>query len=449
MSLSTVRNIFGRLFDTMFGSPERFDLEHRLFNACSLTGAVTIFVAGVINLFVKVPMWLALFPLVATPTLAAFYYFGRWRDRYRVLVWPLVLFVLASLAANWIGNGGSLGPITMFFIVGGAASFLLVRGFGKMVMTLAYLGVLVGLFSLEYHQDSLFSQPLIRPYASKGERFGDLVAGSILCLILAVSILHVIGRNFRDLFEKLQDYKTHFYEDLVLARILQRRIYEFDPVILEGFNHALVYRPSAELSGDLYDFSREDDTTRVFLADSKGHGINSSLSAMIIKSEWMSLNRIHLPPAAAMAVLNERIMQRYGDSISFSAVIVDIAPTKIRYASAGHVAQYVREGRFLREIEATGVPVGLIESSTYNEGEVPFGAESQLVLFTDALVEETDRRGKPVGHEWLVSALSSREFSNIEDLASSMIGELARQIGQKPETLSCRDDLTIIALART
>ena len=448
MSLSTVRNIFGRLFDTLFGSPERFELEHRLFNACALTGAVTVLVAGIINLFVNVPVWLHAFPLFAAPILLVFFYAGRRRERYQNLVWPLVLFILAGLAVNWLGNGGSLGPITMFFTVAGAASFLLVRGYGKIVLTALYIGTMGGLFAVEYNQAVLFSEPLMRPYASNAERFGDLIAGSVLCMLLLVAILHVVARNFRDMFEKLQDYKTHFYEDLVLARILQRRIYEFDPAILDGFDHALVYRPSAELSGDLYDFSRDDGSTRIFLADSKGHGINSSLSAMIIKSEWMSLNRIHLPPGEAMCKLNERIMQRYGDSISFSAVILDISDEKIRYASAGHVAQYVMEGRFLREIEATGAPVGLIEESAYKEGEVPFGRESQLILFTDALVEESDRRGKAVGHEWLLALLSSGDFANSEDLASSVIGELARQKGQKPETLSCRDDLTLIALGR-
>ncbi len=446
MSLSAVRNIFGRLFDTLFGSPERFELDHRLFNACALTGAFAVFVAGIINLFVTVPLWLLVFPAWAVPCLLFFYYWGRRKDRYRPFVWPLVLFILAGLATNWIGNGGSMGPITMFFIVGGSASFLLVRGFSKIVLTALYMGTMVGLFLLEYHQDALFESPLIRPYPNRVERLGDLIAGSILCTVLAVAILHVVARNFRDIFEKLQDYKTHFYEDLVLARILQRRIYEFDPAILHGFQHALVYRPSAELSGDLYDFTRQNGTVRIFLADSKGHGINSSLSAMIIKSEWMSLNRSHLGPGEAMSQLNERIMQRYGDSISFSAVIADVSPASIRYASAGHVAQYVVDGRAVREIEATGAPVGLIETSTYKEGTVPFGREAHLVLFTDALVEESDRRGKAVGHEWLIGILTARDFADPEDLATCVMQELARLKGQKPEALSCRDDLTLIAL---
>lgn len=446
MSLTTIRNIFGRLFDALFGNPDRFELEHRLFNASCFMGAVTLGVAGLINLFIDIALWLRLYPLAGVPALLAFYYLGRKRETYRVLVWPLVLFLLLGLVANWIGNGGSRGPITMFFIVAGSASFLLLHGVSKILLTFLYIATLVGLFALEHHQQQWLGRTIIRPYPSETERLADLTAGSILCMLVTVSLLHVIARNFRDIFEKLQEYKTHFYEDLVLARILQRRVYEYDEKVLEGYQHSLVYQPSAELSGDLYDFTREGDRLRLFLADSKGHGINSSLSAMIIKSEWMSLNRFHLPPGDCMSMLNQRITQRYGDSISFSAIIVDITPQKIDYASAGHVSQYIVDNGQIRELEATGAPVGLLDDTTYPGGQTSFSSGAQLILFTDALTEETDPRGRPVGHDWLVELLLSKRLESAEATTTAIMHGLAKLKGQNPKSLSCRDDLTLLAV---
>ena len=124
------------------------------------------------------------------------------------------------------------------------------------------------------------------PFQNSNDAYRFLLTSTnyMLALTFLIVVIVMLSRNFRDILEKLQEYKIHFYEDLVLARILQERIFEYDHSLTKGYDLELVYLPYAELSGDLYDFSVPEDTyLRIFLADARGHGINSSLSSMLIK----------------------------------------------------------------------------------------------------------------------------------------------------------------------
>ncbi len=443
-----MKSVFNNLFSTLFGDQDQFELEHRLFNAVCLLGGITAVINSGFNFLVKLNHLMIGSTAALGLLLLGCYYIARVRKTFRMLVWPALLTTLACLCLLWFVNGGTRGAAQYFFLVAGMISCLLLPQKGRIFITALYMLTITGLVYVEYVLLHQINRPdLILKYDSPVSRYLDVGFSFAMSLFLLNFIIIIFIKNFYQVFEKVQEYKTHFYEDLVLARILQERIFEYDPELVEDFDLALVYLPSAELSGDLYDFSRPSkNCLRIFMADARGHGINSSLSSMLIKSEWTNLNRLNYSPDAALERLNTRIVQRYGDSISFSGIITDIYEDRIVFASGGHVTQYVIHNGAVHELMATGSLIGILDDADYQLEEVPFPSGARLVLFTDALTEETDKHGKAIGYDWLLSTVRG-EFVDSANMGDTVIQGLATLKGQNVGALDCKDDLTFIAVS--
>ena len=429
-----------RLSIQLFG-PRDLELEHQLFNGICLLGGITASLYTIIQAAFNYHTSQLIIILTATFLFYACYIYSYRYRRYRWMIWPLVLFMLVAFCLLWFLNGGSYGGTQYYFFVLLVVIVLVLKGKNRVLAISLTVGMLLSLLILEAALPKL-----IRPHNSDQARMAEIIFCFVSSIVIVQTIIFLVHSSYGYMVDKISNYKTHFHEDLVLARILQERIFEYDSDLTDGLDLNLYYLPSMELSGDLYDFSRlMPDYFRVFLADARGHGINSSLSSMLIKSEWMSVNRSPLKPGEALSVLNERILSRYGDSIYFSAVIADIFADKITYASGGHIPQYVLNKKGITELQTSGTMLGALEKAEFNEIETPLESGDRLVLYTDALIEENGPNEKPIGDEYLKEFLKKTR-GNSEEVNRQILEKLAHMKGQKRAQLHCLDDLTLITV---
>ncbi len=444
-----MKAFYRKISTSLFGDKQVVPLDARVLT-------VTTFYAGIISLgfsIISFSLSLDFAHVLLVPAgliFLAFYALARrsvyFRDRLSWLAVPCMALMLAVLGYLWTVNAGSQGGSQYFFFLVASAITVLMRGPLKFFASAGLIAVVAGLIYMEH----------VRPewivgYANEQQRFEDVLISFILALFFFVVVMSSITRNYEASYRKVEGFRLHFSEDLELAKQLQKRIYRsktFDS-IKERYDLALKHIPSRELSGDLYDLSEFErdgrSALRVFLADARGHGINASLSAMLIKSEWANLRHTALNPAGALAELNRKFFEHYGDSVSFSAVIADLYETQLIFASAGHDIQYLLRPGEVRDLGSSGPPVGIVEEPGYEEQVFEIDTSDRLLLFTDALCEELDVSGRPVGPRWfLTEEHIARRPSAL--MADQLIRDFAARRGRNPEDLDNTDDLTMIVV---
>ncbi|MBE7438905.1 MAG: serine/threonine-protein phosphatase [Spirochaetales bacterium] len=264
-----------------------------------------------------------------------------------------------------------------------------------------------------------------------------------------LALVLLVSEATASLVRRLENYRAFFEEDLTLARLLQKQILACSADLTSDYHFELLHMPAGDLSGDVYDISRPADTVlRIFLADARGHGVSASLSAMLIKSEWLSVNRADQSPAEILSRLNQRIIERYGDTVSLSAIILDIRENELTYASGGHLPQYILQKDELRELESQGPPPGMMADAHYEERTLPFPSPARLILFTDGLIEGEKNTSTESGLSWLKEILPGSGNLSVEDTARKLIKELAHRHKQDPDHIHLHDDLTLILLEK-
>jgi serine phosphatase RsbU (regulator of sigma subunit) len=70
--------------------------------------------------------------------------------------------------------------------------------------------------------------------------------------------------------------------------------------------------------------------------------------------------------------------------------ILDPTTGHIVIANAGHNLPFVRTGDEVTEIRATGMPLGLMPGIRYEETEGVIGPDSNVLLYSDGLIEAHD-----------------------------------------------------------
>ena len=436
-------NNFVRIFRLLIGDRNRFEFEHRVFNSYTLLGFLAATGNVLLLLELELPLYIKILAFHAALMFAGFYFVSRFRHFYNPLRWPALCLTALFLILGWRDSGGSYGATVYFLFTGGAVSITLFRETKKRIAAaLLYLLVIAFLLMEEFYFPELHPA-----HKSRTERHIHMFGGAVIGFIIIATFVILLAENFTDSFRKLQEYKSAFLKDLELARLLQERILGIESSTIQGYDLHRIYMPSAELSGDLFDIARlPDDRLRIFLADVQGHGIHASLSSMLVKSEWLNLNREVLNPAESLMRLNQLAIERYGGTLMFTCVIADIHKDRIVFSAGGHFPQYLRRNGEILELKSTGPGLGMFPDSVYRDNSISLspGDTFQLTLFTDALIEEFTPGGKQIGHEWL-KTLAGRDFASSGEFCDAALKKLALQLGQKTGSLSCKDDLTLIA----
>jgi anti-sigma regulatory factor (Ser/Thr protein kinase) len=124
--------------------------------------------------------------------------------------------------------------------------------------------------------------------------------------------------------------------------------------------------------------------------------------------------------------------------------VLDPATGRIVIANAGHNLPFVRSGGTVTEIRATGMPLGLLPGIRYEEVEGTIAPDSNVLLYSDGLVEAHDSDREMFGFDRLRDALV------VDDAGSELLDRLLETLrtftGPDHEQ---EDDITLVTLRRS
>ena len=221
---------------------------------------------------------------------------------------------------------------------------------------------------------------------------------------------------------------------------LQAGMLPVSPLKEDGFELAAHFVPSKEISGDFYDWYRQDGGELIVtLGDVMGKGLTAAL--------MMATARAALRGSAGMAALDAGI-KRAGDVMAaalevnhayvtvFHAVF-DPRSGELRYVDAGHGHARLLRGVTGQEIlPVRSAPIGIFPDGQYAVGSVTMNPGDTLVVFSDGLLD-------------LRPDLATKEVQlPYEARRAGTAQQLVDILAQGSKSRDLFDDVTVLALRR-
>lgn len=256
----------------------------------------------------------------------------------------------------------------------------------------------------------------------------------------------------------LQNARLH--EEAVERRALERDL-EFATQVQMGFlpksrpklapyTFCDYYEAAQGVGGDYFDYIQlPDGRLAVTIGDVAGKG----MPAALLMARLYSATRYQLlscpRPGQAVSNLNADIASsglghRF---ITFLTIVIEPVQHTLTIVNAGHLTPLLRKANGeVRAIgkEQSGLPLGILGDSTYNEFTVPIEAGDLMVTFTDGITEAMNDNDKIYGRQRLEAVLKE-PLSRIDDVIKRIVTDVEEFDPQG----NSRDDICLVGFGRS
>jgi sigma-B regulation protein RsbU (phosphoserine phosphatase) len=119
----------------------------------------------------------------------------------------------------------------------------------------------------------------------------------------------------------------------------------------------------------------------------------------------------------------------------------------LAYANAGHHPPYVirSEGQAgIETLSRTGIPLGILEDQTWDEGVADMAPGDVLVLYTDGVTDAEDEQGMFFGADRLLASVRANVEPVAQDIEAAIMADIDAFVGDAPQ----RDDIALVVVVR-
>ncbi len=264
-------------------------------------------------------------------------------------------------------------------------------------------------------------------------------------------ILLMIGLGYVALHHTFEtDTKLQAIEgEIELARKIQQSNLPKNDISLKGLDIAARYVPMSAVAGDFYDIQKVDETKAgMLIADVSGHGVGAALIGSMLKIAFASQANNVTDPAKVLTEINRILQGKLELSfVTACAVFIDLENRKLTYATAGHPAPILFQNstRELLELTDSSLILGPFPDVVYKNTELDIKNKDRLVLYTDGIIETSNKAGDLFGTDRLESLIKESMFYPVEQSAELYIERVAQWSG-KSKNMSIDDDLTLVII---
>ncbi len=234
-------------------------------------------------------------------------------------------------------------------------------------------------------------------------------------------------------------------QELHIAQLIQQQFLPAALPELGGWHVAAFYRPARTVGGDFYDLIElADGRVMVVAGDVTDKGVPAALVMASTHALLRSTAGVETAPGSVLRRVNELLIPQIpaGMFVTCLVLVIDTETGRTQYANAGHNLPYLRRDGAVVQLEARGMPLGLLPGSTYDEHETVIELGDLVLLYSDGITEQHDTEGAMFGFERTAALVS--EARSGDDLVDRAVDALARfAVGVEQE-----DDITLVTLHR-
>ncbi len=350
---------------------------------------------------------------------------GPWLSPYQALVAPAVLvyFLLIILSTLRLNPGLTL-----------------------LTGLLSALGYLLLTFYTALRFQSSEAQSGALPLTVYIIYAGLIFTGGILAAVVAGRIRTHVAAAIRE--AELKSKLDQVNHDLDIARSIQQDLLPSRSPTLENFDVAGWNEPANETGGDYFDWqSLPDGRLAISLADATGHGIGPALVSSLCRAYARASLVVDSEHHQMLDHLNCLLADDLSANrfVTFALVFLDPATSEVEVLSAGHgpILRYKHATNEIENLEAQGIPLGMIAGVSYEKALVRrLAPNDMIVLVTDGFYEWENPSGEEFGLQRLESVILQSRDCNAEEVISRLrfaVEDFCQGTEQK-------DDLTAVVL---
>jgi len=252
----------------------------------------------------------------------------------------------------------------------------------------------------------------------------SVTAMDVVAWIMIVALLYAVVQHLTA--ERRQQERVQ--QELDAAREVQRVLVPEELPNIPGYSVESVYRPAAEVGGDFFQvIPLKSGRTLVAIGDVSGKGLRAAMIVSMIVGVLRAVCAFTEEPDEILAELNRRLCGRMGEGFATCVVARLDELGKLTLANAGHLPPYING----IEMELAGsLPLGLVESASYEQTTVEMASGDVAVLLTDGICEAQDERHVLFG------------FARVESMLRG--GASAGDVAQAAQQHGQNDDLTVL-----
>ena len=246
-----------------------------------------------------------------------------------------------------------------------------------------------------------------------------------------------------ELYARVSDNERRMDREMKIAREIQLQLMPEELPTVKPLTMAVLFKPVAQLGGDLYDWIQFDDgRLAIVVGDVAGKGAPAALYGALSSGIIRTRAARKYPPGQMLELVNKTLYQRPIESqyVALTYSIYDPKERKITLANSGlPYPLLVRAGQ-PTFIDVAGIPLGLFPDSKYQEVELPLQAGDVLVFHSDGVVESRNNADEDFGLKRLADAVRVNHDKPAQEIVNAVSAALKEFAGRvKPH-----DDRTMI-----
>lgn len=271
-------------------------------------------------------------------------------------------------------------------------------------------------------------------------------------------LIEMRTEEINHLYQKLQKKNDIIQHELNVAGAIQRgimprHVYEWNGYRAMGFS-----MPMEKVGGDFFDFiPLSDDRFVIYIADVSGHGIPAALITTMLKISIATLSQKFTDPAEIVKNLNQRlqVINQIEESVLLNYLTLFIAVINrdgnIDYANCGHHLPIYYSGEMNQITEMSpskGSIIGAFDDRlfTIQPERIVLRVEDKLLIYTDGIIEKTNRDHLELGREGLTKAFQEGINEGLE--GETLLQYVFVHFNEFSDGLPNRDDITLILLEK-
>ena len=267
------------------------------------------------------------------------------------------------------------------------------------------------------------------------------------------------GKSIHELPKYVPDYITEMAQDermkqeIQIAKKVQKSFLPDKTPDVEGWDIAAICTPAYDTGGDYYDFIPFDDgRLAVTIGDVSGKGIQAAFYMTFTKGVLHALCLDHNSSIDILAKINTLFRNNAGAGTFISLIfgVLDPLQGTFKFSRAGHnpLLHYSASGRELKSHRPDGIGLGITSEKLFrkniSESEIDLQRGDILILFTDGVVEATNRQNEFYGDKRLHRKIMGSVNLSSDQILTRLIEDL-RTFG---DGTSLHDDMTIVIIKK-
>ena len=275
-----------------------------------------------------------------------------------------------------------------------------------------------------------------------------ILAGGILAAVVASRIRIHVQAALRE--AELKSKLDQVNHDLDIARSIQQDLLPAESPKLKGFEIAGWNEPANQTGGDYFDWqSLPDGRLAVSLGDATGHGIGPALVSALCRAYARASLVVEDEHHQVLDRLNRLLSEDLSANrfVTFALVFLDPVKSEVEVLSAGHgpILWYKHATQELENLEAQGIPLGMIAGVSYEKALVrKLAPNDMIVLVTDGFYEWENTKGEEFGLQRLESVIRQSHYCTAEEVIARLRFSVEDFCGGTEQ----KDDLTAVVLKR-